>query len=83
MLSVVVQRVTNLADGVTQGLLAALAGPPSCFEQSFPGDELAGRFGEAQEDFDGLGREMRGAGSPRDLAVERVDAVIPQIKALK
>jgi hypothetical protein len=44
----IVERMANFADGVTQGLGAALARSPGFVEQRFASNQLAGRLPKAQ-----------------------------------
>ena len=47
----IVERVADFADCVAQRLRAATVGAPDFLDKRFPGDQLAGARGQAQQNF--------------------------------
>jgi hypothetical protein len=78
----VAQRMANLADGVTQGLRAAVARSPALFEQFFARNQFAGGSRETQQHFHGFGRQVRGSCSSRDLTFQGFYEEFTKIEAL-
>ena len=54
----IVKGLANFADGTTQCLVRAVAGPPYLAEQHIMSDEAPGHFCKVQEYLDGLGRQV-------------------------
>ncbi len=68
VIRMVIERMTNLADGVTEGLLAAFAGAPHGFEQLVAGHKLAGIAGKAKQDLYRLWRYVLRTRRPGDVS---------------
>ena len=78
----VVQRVADLADRVTQCFLAAMAGSPDLVDERLPGDQCARAGGKAKQYFHRFWRQMYLFRSTGHQSLNGVDEQISQIKSL-
>ena len=78
----VVERMTDLADSVTQRLLRPAPLAPDRFQQVPASYQLTGRAGQAKQYLNRFWREMTGPGRAADLALERLNEKLAQIEAV-
>ena len=79
----VIQRVPQLTDRMTQRFIAAVAIAPDFVEQFLPGIQLTRPAGQMQQHFRCLGWQMPGGTLACHPPFERFDQHITQIKSVQ
>ena len=77
------EGMTDLGHGMAQCFRAALARPPDGLQQNGALHDLAGLFGQAQQDLCRLRRKVRSAGAIAHLARQGLDEQVTQKKSLQ
>ena len=78
----VFERMANLADRVAEGFLRAIADTPDGVQQMVTGDQLAGVVSKTQQHFCRFRRQVTGPVRTGDLALERLNEQLAEMKAV-